>query len=307
MNDFNEYIVPSNFCRYSANEIKVKIVPIYKKKGWVTEVRIPFHLKTKDFFDEYLNSHSSGSLMFDGCSTQIKDILISHGFNSLLVGREAILNLKADHFRKKSLRELIKRGLRHGSVSELEFSDYNKSLLDEFRMRSPIGKSPQLQHLFCTTFEKFTRLFVFIDKNKDWLGLITISHKTENFMQTELILRQTKNPVGVMEALIFEIFNTLKKEGKEYWSLGAVPYVVQIQFSLSKQWLINFMGKRLRFAYNYKGLFNFKNKFMPAWIDYYICFNDNLTFLQLFDLMRKTKLLALVIKKIFSKIWFKNE
>ena len=302
----NEYIIPSNFCRYSEDEIKLKIVPLSNKKDWVTEARLPFNLKIKDFFDEFLKSHSAHSLMFDGCSTEIKNILTGYGFNSLLVGQEAILNLNEDHFSKKSLKELIKRGLRHGSVKELEFSNYNKTLLHEFRMRSPIGKSPQLQHLFCTTFENFTRSFVFVDNNEHWLGLITISHKTEDFMQTELILRQAKNPVGVMEALIFEIFYTLKKEGKKFWSLGAVPYAIQIPFSFSKQWLINFMGKRLRFAYNYKGLYSFKNKFIPAWIDYYICFNNKLTFLQLYDLMRKTKLLALVLNKIYSKFWFNN-
>jgi lysylphosphatidylglycerol synthetase-like protein (DUF2156 family) len=304
---YNEYIIPSNFCRYTEDAIKLKIVPLSNKKDWVTEVRVPFNLKTKDFFDQYLKSHSARSVMFDGCSEEIKNILTEYGFNSLLVGQEAILNLNEDHFKKKSLKELIKRGQRHGSVKELEFSDQNKTLLHEFRLRSPIGRSPQLLHLFCTTFEKYTRLFVFADKDDRWLGLITISYKTEDFVQTELILRQAQNPVGIMEALIFEIFKTLKQEGKEFWSLGAVPYVVQIPFSFSKQWLINFIGKRLRFAYNYKGLFNFKDKFMPRWIAYYICFNDNLTLLQLFELMRKTRLLSLVINKISLKIGLINE
>jgi lysylphosphatidylglycerol synthetase-like protein (DUF2156 family) len=306
MDTSKDYIIPSNFCRYSENKIKATIVPIFKKIDWITEVRLPFHLKTKDFFDEYIKSHPARHLIFDGCTTEIKNLLITYGFNSFLVGREAILNLRENHFKKKSLKELIKRGQRHGSIKELEYSDSKKSLVNEFRLRSPIGKSPNLQHLFCTTFEKFIRLFVFIDKDGQWLGLITLSHKTENFMQTELILRDAKNPVGVMEALIFEIFYTLKNEGKEFWSLGAVPYAIKIPFSFSKQWMINFIGKRLRFAYNYKGLFNFKNKFMPAWIDYYICFNNKLTYLQLYDLMRKTNLLALVLNKIYSKFWFRD-
>ena len=56
---------------------------------------------------------------------------------------------------------------------------------------------------------------MFVDNDDQWLGLITISHKTEKIVQTELILRRAKNPVGIMEALIFEIFKTLKQEGKE--------------------------------------------------------------------------------------------
>jgi len=302
----NEYLIPSNFCRYADNEILYKVVPILGQKSWVTDVRLPFSVKTKVFFEGYFNSHSSDSIIFDGCSEEIKNLLKTYNFNFLQVGQEAILNLNVNHFSKKSLKDLIKRGLRHGSVKELELSDENQFRLQQFRQRSPFGKSPQLKHLFCTTFEKYIRLFAFIDKNGQWLGVITISYKAENFMQTELIIRKNKNPVGIMEAIIFEIFNALKKEEKEFWSLGAVPFVVQTPFSFSKQWLINFLGRRIRFAYNYKGLFAFKNKFMPAWIDYYICFNNKLSFLQLLDLMNKTKLLGLVIQKISSKLWLKK-
>jgi hypothetical protein len=307
MFDENEYIIPSNFCRYYENDVKLKIVPIIFGRDWVTEVRLPFNLTTKSFFDRYLKNNPSESLLFDGCTPEVKNLLGKYRFNSLAVGQEAILNLSEDHFEKKSLKELIKRGFRHGCVKEIEFSEENLESLEKFKKHTSIAKLPKLDHLFCVTFEKFTRLFAFIDKNNEWLGVITISHKTENIIQTELILRHAKNPVGVMEALIFEIFNTLKKEGKEYWSLGAVPFVVQVPFSFSKQWIINFIGRRLRFAYNYKGLFAFKNKFIPTWIDYYICFNNNLNFLQLYDMMRQTKLFSLVIKKIFLKLWFKNE
>ena len=304
---FNEYIIPSNFCRHYETEIKANAIPIYGKKEWITEVRLPFNLKTKDFFNDYLESNPKHSLIFDGCTKEIKDLLEEYDFKSLLVGQEAILNLKSDHFKKRSLKELVKRGLRNGQVKELEISNHNISLFKEFKAQSSIAKLPKLKHLFCTTLEHFTRLFVFIDNDDRWLGLITISHKTLDIMQTELIIRRAKNPVGIMEALIFEIFTTLKNEGKELWSLGAVPFVVKVPFSFSIQWLSNFIGRRLRFAYNYKGLFYFKNKFTPTWIDYYICYRNKLSFLQLFDLMRKTNLMSLVLKKIFLKIRFEHE
>jgi len=304
---FNEHIIPSNFCRHYETEIKANAIPIYGKKEWITEVRLPFKLKAKDFFNDFIKSKPQSSFIFDGCAKEIKHLLKEYNFNSLLVGQEAILDLKSDHFKKKSLRELIKRGLRNGVVKELEISDKNTSLFEEFKLQSSIAKLPKLQHLFCASLENYTRLFVFVDHNDQWLGLITISHKTEKIMQTELIIRRSKNPIGIMEALISEIFIILKKEGKELWSLGAVPFVVQVPFSLSMQWVSNFTGRRLRFAYNYKGLYNFKNKFMPTWIDYYICFSDNLSFMQLFDLMRKTNLMSLVLKKIFLKIRFEHE
>lgn len=302
MNGSDEYMVPSTFCRHSEEELRFELVPIVGKRAWVTQVRVPFHLKAQEAFDA-IRSRSSRFLLFDGCSTQLKNLLNEIGFNSYLVGREAVLDLDEEHFSKKSLRALVKRGLRHGCVKEIEYSETSRARLDEFRLRSPIGKSPQLRYLFCTTLEKHTRLFVFVGRDDEWLGLVTLSHRTDDFMQTELILRRANNPVGIMEALVWEVFAALKREEKKYWSLGSVPYVVPIPFSLSTEWLINFIGRRLRFAYNYEGLFTFKNKFMPVWKDYYICFEQRLTPLQLFDLMRKTKLLSLVVKKICWKVW----
>ncbi|MEO8232234.1 MAG: hypothetical protein ABI638_08120, partial [Ignavibacteriota bacterium] len=172
----NEYIIPSNFCRHYEPEIKTNAIPIYGKKDWITGVRLPFNLATKDFFYNYLESNPQRSLIFDGCTEDIKNLLKEYDFSSLLVEQEAILNLDSDHFKKKSLKELVKRGLRNGQVKELKISDQNISLFVEFKLQSSIAKLPKLQHLFCTTLENYTRLFVFLDHNDEWLGLITISH-----------------------------------------------------------------------------------------------------------------------------------
>ena len=69
------------------------MIPIYGKKEWITEVRLPFNLKTKDFFNDYIKSNPQRSLIFDGCTEEIKSLLKEYNFNSLLVGQEAILDL----------------------------------------------------------------------------------------------------------------------------------------------------------------------------------------------------------------------
>jgi len=133
-----------------------------------------------------------------------------------------------------------------------------------------------------------------------------LSHKEKNYAQTELILRRKHAPVGVMEALIYSIFNNLKKEGYEYWSLGGVPFTVYEDTLFTKEGVINFVGRRLRFAYNYKGLFFFKNKFMfffknkfnPIWIDYYFCVKPKLTFSILLKVLIKTNLHRLILFKL---------
>lgn len=299
----NKNFLPSNFCFHSGNEIVQNVIPISKSRNWVTEVRLPYRIKFEDYLDFTLKNSLGKSILFDGCNSNLTSYLQRFGFKSILVGKEAVFDFSINHFSKKSLKELIRRGLKHGSVKELEFSDLNKKHVEDFKEVSAIAKTPKLQHLFCSSFESFTRLFVFQNDKNEWLALITVSQKSEKFSQTELILRRSKNPIGIMEALIFSIYNILKSEGKEFWTLGAVPFVVNPAFSFTKESLINFIGKRLRFAYNYKGLFNFKNKFNPTWIDYYICYNNKISYLELINLMRKTRLLHLVISKIFLKFW----
>ncbi len=302
MSQINENNLPSNFCLYTGDICCEYVIPVSRKRNWITEVRLPYHVKLEDYLKSTINKNENNSVLFDGCNPNTVLFLRSFGFKSIPVGKEAILELNKDHFSKKSLKELIKRGSKHGSVIELGFSELNKRLVEEFKDVSVIAKTPRLQHLFCTSLETFTRLFVFVDHKNEWLALITISQKSETFSQTELILRKSKNPVGIIEAMIFSIFNILKSDGKELWSLGAVPFVVNPAFSFKKESLVNFIGKRMKFAYNYEGLFNFKNKFNPAWIDYYICYNNKITYRELLNLMKKSNLLQLVISKTFSKL-----
>jgi len=90
-------------------------------------------------------------------------------------------------------------------------------------------------------------------------------------------------------------------EGVDIWSLGAVPFTIYNQSIFTKEGIINFIGRRLRFAYNYKGLFQFKAKFNPVWIDYYFCFKPRLTLLLLFSILIKTNLFALTTHKFKQK------
>jgi lysylphosphatidylglycerol synthetase-like protein (DUF2156 family) len=68
--------------------------------------------------------------------------------------------------------------------------------------------------------------------------------------------------------------------------------------------MINFIGRRLRFAYNYKGLYLFKNKFSPTWIDYYFCIKPKLTFYVLIKVLIKTNLHKIIINKLPSSLSF---
>jgi len=295
-------MLPFSFCRFDEEKPKLFLIDLNRKSKWLTFARVPYKYKLKIFLEENLY-HTNEGMFIDGCNEGVAFELLNNGYEILRTGQEAILSLHYEHFKKKSLKELIRRGCRGKHVEEIPFSSEMKYRLQKFKYECTHGNEPQLKYLFSDKFKSFNRLFVIKDdlslREKDfWYGAFMLSHKEKNYAQTELILRRKHAPVGVMEALIYSIFNILKKEGYEYWSLGGVPFTVYEDTLFTKEGVINFVGRRLRFAYNYEGLFFFKNKFSPVWIDYYFCVKPKLTFSILLKVLIKTNLHKLIINKL---------
>ena len=290
-------MLPFSFCRYDKDKPVTFLIDLNKKTKWLSFARVPYGYNITKFLKEYLYNSKEG-ILIDGCNKGVAYELSDNGYEILKTGQEAIFDLQYDHFNKKSLKELIRRGNRGKQFEEIPFSTEMKDRLRKFRYECAHGNEPQLKYLFNDEFEQFNRLFVIKDENDIWYGAFMLSNKEKNYAQTELILRRKHAPVGVMEALIYSIFNDLKKEGYEYWSLGGVPFTVYVDTLFTKEGVINFIGRRLRFAYNYEGLFFFKNKFSPIWIDYYFCVKPKLNLSILLRVLLKSNLHKLIINKL---------
>jgi len=290
-------LLPFSFCRYDEDKPVLFLIGLNKRTKWLTFARVPYGYNLTNFLKEHFYTFDEGILL-DGCNKGVAKELSDNGYEILKTGQEAIFDLRYDHFKKKSLKELIRRGNRGKHFEEIPFSIAMRDRLRKFRYECAHGKEPQLKYLFNDEFEQYNRLFVIKDESDFWYGAFMLSNKEKNYAQTELILRRKHAPVGVMETLIYSIFNNLKKEGYEYWSLGGVPFTVYEDKLFTKEGVINFIGRRLRFAYNYEGLFFFKNKFSPFWIDYYFCVKPKLTFSILLKVLIKTNLHKLIINKL---------
>jgi len=295
-------MLPFSFCRYDEDKPILFLIDLNKKTKWLTFARLPYGYNHTELLEEYPHTFNEG-ILIDGCNEGIAYELSNNGYEILNTGKEAILNLQYDHFKKKSLKELIRRGNRGKQFEEIPYSIEMRDRLQKFKRECAHGKEPQLKYLFNDEFEPFNRLFVIKDdlllREKDfWYGAFMLSNKEKNYAQTELILRRKHAPVGVMEALIYSIFNKLKEEDYEYWSLGAVPFTVYEDTFFTKEGVFNFIGRRLRFAYNYQGLYFFKNKFNPTWLNYYYCVKPKLTLALLFKVLVKTNLLKLILFKV---------
>ncbi len=273
-------------------------------RNWRTEWLAFQNLPTNNITDvREIQDTNAKNFIIRGCNSNTSKVLEQKGFSSLLVGYEAIIDLSDNPFTKKSLRELIKRGNKYGSVTKLRFSIKNRDKLEIFQKQATHGQKPQLKNLFQMSFEENNFLYAFVDENKNWLGAILVSQNSEDKLHTELLLRKKNAPVGIMEKLVEAVFLDSEKMGFKKLSLGEVPFIKDIyKNGNSKSKILYIMGNLLNFSYNHKGLYQFKNKFNPSWEKVYICASKKVTFYNLFFILIHSNFHRLVMHNIIYTI-----
>ncbi len=97
----------------------------------------------------------------------------------------------------------------------------------------------------------------------------------------DLIRKSTDAPNGVLDALLIELINYAKAQGKQYLNLGMAP----LSGILTPQ---NIPEMGMKFAYNhlrqlahFKGLRFFKEKYADRWVNKYVVYDQDLDLVQL--------------------------
>jgi len=300
------YQLPLSWIRQIREDVDIKTIPIFFNNGsWLSLSKVPMDFDIVKYLINQI-SKQKAPIFIRGINIQTSLILQNKGFEILPLGKEAVLSFSKNHFAKSSLREIIRRGFRAGYVEEIKYSPEIENQLLEFEKESAHGSEPLLRHLYVTGFPKDTRLFVFKNASNSWLGAIVVSVNSKDKFQTEFLLRKKSAPLGIMEALVFEIYNILKKEHKTYWSLGEVPFIIskKEKGNSKKAFILSSIGHIFGFAYNYKGLYFFKNKFSPEWQPLFLAGYPRITMLQIFTVSVKSNLIKLVIFKIIQFLKF---
>jgi len=282
-----------------SNPIEQKLIT--SSQRWLTLGKTNFE-NFSNIIDTIKNEKKK-SFLLRGCITKLKDSLVKESFDHIILGKEAVLSFSKNHFEKKSLKELVKRGFKKGYTVEVEKTDETIILLEKLKANSRHGKEPQLKHLFITEFVEETRLFVFVNLQNEWLAAVLVSINSPDKYHTELLLKHNETPVGIMEALIFHIFETLKDTGKKELSLGEVPFYVNVPITKSfyRDIVLNRIAKFFRFAYNYEGLYDFKNKFNPRWDDVFICGYPRIKLTHIVGIIIRSNLLKLILYKLIFR------
>ncbi len=278
---------------------------------WVYSADVPAKYKVEQLYNQLEGKFPNGFLL-RGCSTQIANYFNKMGHEIIRSGAEAVVDLDNLDKVSKSVYELVARGNRWGIVKEIPLNQANHIRVSEFIKLTPYGSKPNLNYLFNNTFDSNTRCFVVSSPEDKWFGVLTVSVSGENSCHTEMILRNSNAPVGVMELLLHSVMITYRDEGYKYFSLGEVPFVspqgmiradlgTKIKQSAQEQLTFK-IGRFLRYAFNYNGLFDFKDKFNPEWRPVYICAAPKLQFRALLDLFCETGYLELSRSELISNI-----
>lgn len=238
----------------------VKLMPSCSQ--WVAFANVPAETAPPELVQRLFQRFGQQPFALRGCNPRWLELLQPWGGQALITGREALLDLRGNHLQKKSLRELARRGRRHGEVSEGHLPTVSaevQALLQ--RVQSHYLKP--LSYLYRTGIPASERFWV-LQGERTW-GLISLVPTGPYSWHTELLVRDPEAPVGVMEALIAHIFQQLAAEQALFWSLGEVPFWPPVNDphvkSLSLQWI----GREINFAYSASGLLQFKRKFQPLW------------------------------------------
>lgn len=277
---------------------------------WIYSADVPAKYEVEQLCSQLEEEFPNGYLL-RGCSAQIASYFHKKGYEILRTGAEGVVNLDNLDRVSKSVSELVSRGNRWGTVKEIPLNPVNRGRVSEFIEQTPYGPKPHLNYLFNNTFDSNTRCFVMSSQEGSWLGVLTVSISSENSCHTEMILRKENAPVGVMELLLFSVMKTYRDESYKYFSLGEVPFIspqgmeevigTKVKRS-TQEYLIFKAGRILRYAFNYQGLFDFKNKFNPEWKPVYICAAPKLQFRALLDLFCETGYLKLSRSELISHI-----
>ncbi len=254
---------------------------------WITYADIPRNYSFEILHEDLTASYSDG-YVFRGCTQKMSNYFAASHCSILRTGAEAVLDLHSSHIEKKTVVSSLVRGKKQGVAEEIALSDLHQKHFEQFRRETTHAGKPQLHHLFRELPSRISRCFVFRAFSGKWLAAITLSQRGKVEMHTELMLRHRNAPGDIMECLVAAIFELLRHEGMREWSLGEVPFIQLMQSSeevlTPMEQLMVSLAHRCKHAYDFEGLYRFKNKFAPIWRPVMLCTNTTPTPLMLVEL-----------------------
>ncbi|HSW79466.1 MAG TPA: phosphatidylglycerol lysyltransferase domain-containing protein [Candidatus Saccharimonadales bacterium] len=224
---------------------------------------------------------SNGWLIaFIAASDQYKQLYDQIGFNNILIGADAIIDIEKfinETSRNKYFRNIANRFNKSGVTAQRYLPPHSPELIEELRyvsndwLKIPGHKQWQfITGYFSSKYFEYTPLFVVRD---DQGRAVAFANELPSFKAGEAtvdLMRHKRNaPKNVMDFMFIKLITILHDEGIQQFNLGISPLARQ-SFSGNSEKLIDYIYLASQRFVSTKGLHQYKSKFDPDWDPRYV-------------------------------------
>ncbi|WP_050182218.1 phosphatidylglycerol lysyltransferase domain-containing protein [Domibacillus robiginosus] len=222
------------------------------------------------------------------------------GYRALKIGEEAKVYLpdfSMSGNSRKRLRTCKNKFEREGYQFSVLFPPHSKKLLEELKdiSNSWLGKRKEKGFSVGFFYDGYVAKFplaIVKSKDGDILAFATLAYnqpKIDRTLAIDLMRYQPdKSPNATMDFLFISIFNWAKDNGYEWCSMGMSPLANMKDPEQSGffEALGQMIFDKVNHFYNFKGLYQYKNKFQPEWESRYLVYQSNFLPILFFRIFR---------------------
>lgn len=228
------------------------------------------------------------SPVFYQVSTRYMEAYQELGYASLKIGEEAKVYLPGFSLSgntRKRLRTCRNKFGREGYQFSALFPPHSKELLEEIKGISNAWLGSRKEKGFSVGYfydDYVARFPLAIIKNQDGdiIAFATLAYnqpKIDRTLAIDLMRYQPeKSPNATMDFLFVSIFNWCKENGYEWCSMGISP--LANMKDPDQRGMYEAVGQiifdKVNHFYNFKGLYQYKNKFQPEWESRYLVYQS---------------------------------
>ena len=277
--------------RLSGNFAVVLDCPVTDNSGTVPFIKA---------FDSYCFEQGLKSIYYRVGENKLPDFLDS-GKKSLFLGQEGVVDLitfNLDGGSKKSIRNALKKVVEKGYCAKIYTSPISdgilqklKSVSDEWLLDTKRDEIVFSQGMFLWDELKHQTIVTVENSEEKVVAFLNIVPDYVKGEATFDLIRKTRDaPNGVIDFIMVELFNYLKKQRYTAVNLGFAPLSGISKANNLPERSMKFAYEKIQSFSHYKGLRDSKDKFAPTWYNKYLIYNQD------YDLLQIPSVLTHVIK-----------
>ncbi len=259
--------------------------------------------------------------VLSGCITEFDQYCLNNGLKSIyyrvpektlpiykqlrkkemFIGQEGVLYLDAFNLNggsKKSIRNAIKKVTDRGFTAHIHRPPIKdgtiqklKSVSDEWLQDTGRSEIIFSQGMFRWDEIKYQTILTVDSPEEKIVAFLNIIPDFSPGEATFDLIRKTKDaPNGIMDFMMIELINYLKRENYKLLNIGFAPMSGLNDPHSFTEKSMKFAYEKIRSFSHYKGLREYKEKFEPEWHNKYLIFQHD------FDLVQIPSILTKVIK-----------